>query len=184
MNPVALVASALDHYVKQLVAFAASQSEICARGSPEVKLRLGDHSTLFERLYCVDFLKNDGNTEVVELQADTVISFDPVGGTFGLATVTIEHVRWADVVVYHDAAELSPKDLADWFEQWFDPNDKRHNPGARLSGVIHSLLVEPGAISVDLGSATADAFWDMLGLLERVGAKTIRVSSSRADAAP
>jgi hypothetical protein len=36
-------------------------------------------------------------------------------------------------------------------------------------------------LSVDFGTAPPEAFWDMLELLERAGAITIRISSSKAD---
>ena len=180
MDIVALIARARDHYVEQFEAFANAQSHNCTTGSPEVKLRLGDHSALFDRLCCVDFIKNDGKTEVIELQPDRVLSFEPVLGSFGAASVTIEHLRWDDIVIHHDATELPSSGVADWFQLWFDPDDKRHNPTSRLSGIIHSLLVQPGELDIDLGSAPPEAFWDMLTLIERAGAKAIRVTSSRA----
>jgi hypothetical protein len=51
-----------------------------------------------------------------------------------------------------------------------------------MGDVIHSLLVEPGTLSVDMGTAASDALWDVLDLLEKAGAQSIRISASRADA--
>ena len=180
MDIVALIAHARDHYVEQLEAFANAKSNDCTTGSPEVRLRLGDHSMLFNRLYCVDFIKNDGKAEAIDLQPDRVLSFEPVLGSFGSASVTIEHIRWDDMVIRHDATELLSSGVADWFQLWFDPDDKRHNPTSRLSGIIHGLLVQPGELDIDFGSAPPEAFWDILTLVERAGAKAIRVTSSRA----
>jgi hypothetical protein len=53
---------------------------------------------------------------------------------------------------------------------------------APLSFVIHSLLIEPGVIDIDFGTAPPEAFWEMLGLLQSAGARTIRISSSRDEA--
>jgi hypothetical protein len=90
MDVVALIARVRAHYVEQLEGFATLQQINCTQGSPEVKLRLGDQSKLFERLYCVDFIKNDGKSEVIERQPDKVLSFEPVLGSFGTAAITIQ----------------------------------------------------------------------------------------------
>jgi len=182
MDITALVTHARNLYVAQLEAFAEAQAQSCTKGAAEVKLRLGEQSKLFSRFYCADFISNDGKTEIKELMPDRVLSFTPVRGMFGNASVGIEHVRWDDVVIHHDAPELPPAAVAHWFELWFDANDERRDPTVVLSGRIHSLLLQPGTLSVDFGSAPSDAFWDMLGLLEKAGATAIRVSSSRAEA--
>jgi hypothetical protein len=180
MDIVALVARSREHYVEQLAAFADVQQRSCTRGSPEVKLQLGPESKLFERLYCVDFIKNDGKSEVIELQPDRTLSFEPVLGTFGSSNITIEHLRWDDIEIYYDGADIPSSELAGWFQVWFDLNDERRNPEAQLSGVIHSLFVQPGVLNIDLGSAPADAFWAILALIEQKGTTAIRVTSSRA----
>ncbi len=177
------IARVRDHYVEQFRAFADEQKRHCETGASEVKLQLSEQSELFQRLYCVDFLRNEnGQPRPVELLPDRFLKFDTLSGSFGAARLVIEHLRWDDVTIHHDLALLPPEAIANWFEQWFDPDDRRFDQAAQLSGVIHSLLIQPGAISIDLGTAPPEAFWDILGVLERARATSIRVSSSRADA--
>jgi len=179
------IARIRDHYVEQFGVFADEQRRSCAhRGGSEIKLRLGETSKLFERLYCADFVKREvnGQNEIIELQPENILTFDPISGSFGAATFSIEHLRWDDVSVYHDLAELPTEEINRWFQRWFDIDDERHVSHAPLSFVIHSLLVEPGVIDIDFGTAPPEAFWEMLGLLQSAGARTIRISSSRDEA--
>lgn len=184
MDLAAFIVRARDHYVGQLEAFVAEQARSCARGAAEIKLQLHETSELFGQLYCIDFLKTaeDGRHELVELQPARILAFDPVSGALGRARLSIEHLRWDDVLIRHDAAALAADDLTAWFEQWFDPRGRRHVEGALLSECIHSLRVEPGVLGIDFGSAPPAAFLEILALLERAGASLVRVSSARAEA--
>lgn len=86
------------------------------------------------------------------------------------------------MLIRHDVDALPSNLLSHWFQLWFDPEDACHDPNAELSGIIHSMLLQPHCISIDFGSANPDAFWDILQLLEDAGASRIQVSSSRAKA--
>lgn len=178
----AVIAGVRDHYVEQFKAFADRQRQDCEAGASEVKLQLSEQSRLFQRLYCVDFLRSDnGKATPVELLPDRFLKFDTLSGSFGATRLVIERLRWDDVMIRHDLNSLPSKELADWFEHWFDPEDRRLDQSAPLSGVIHSLLIQPGVVSIDLGTAPPEAFWDVLDVLERARATSIRVSSSRAE---
>jgi hypothetical protein len=181
MDPTAFVTHIRDHYVDQFRAFAEHQRASCAQGSSEVKLQLSEQSGLFGRLYCVDFLKNDGASEVVEFQPEHILTFEPIVGTFGRASLSIEHMRWDDVLIRNDLDALPLDELSHWFQLWFDPEDARHNPDAQLSGTIHSLLLQPNCISIDFGTADPEAFWDILLLLENAGASGLVIGSSKAE---
>jgi hypothetical protein len=182
MDPAALVTRVRDHYVDQFRAFAKQQRASCTVGAAEVKLRLNAQSGLLNRLYCVDFIKNGGAQEIVELQPEYFLTFEPIAGTFKDASLLIEHLRWDDVLIRHNLDEVPPEPLSRWFQLWFDPDDVRHDPSAELSVVIHSVLLQPNCISIDFGSADPNAFWDMLQLLEEAGATSLEISSSRAEA--
>ncbi len=182
MDPTAFVAQIRDHYVNQFRAFAEQQRASCTRGASEVKIQLSEQSELFDRLYCVDFIKNDGVQEIVELQPENILTFEPIIGTFGKASLSIEHLRWDDVLIRHDVDAIPCDPLSHWFQLWFDPEDERHDPNAELSGIIHSMLFQAHCVSIDFGSASPDAFWDILQLLEDAGASRIEVSCSRVEA--
>jgi hypothetical protein len=181
MDLTAFVTHARDHYVKQFEVFVQAQRQACTRGASEVKMRLGEKSEIFRHLYCVDFVKNDGKTEIVELQPKHVLTFDPVSVSFSGAALSIERLRWDDVVIHHNLTTIPADELERWFDQWFDPDD-RHRSEAQASGFIHSLLVRPAVLSIDFGTSAHGALLDMLQILERGGATAIRVSSSIADA--
>ena len=182
MDSTAIIARIRDHYVDQFRAFAEQQQARCTQGAPEVKFQLNEQSELFDRLYCVDFIINDGAVEIVELQPENILTFEPITGSLGHASLAIKHLRWDDVLVRHDLDELPSDQLSKWFHLWFDPEDARKDPHAELSEIIHSLLIQPHCISIDFGTAKPDAFWNILQLLDDAGANHIEVSSSRADA--
>jgi hypothetical protein len=178
----AFIARVRDHYVEQFKAFADQQQQDCNAGAAEVKIQLSEQSELFRRMYCVDFLRNEnGQRTPVELLPDRFLKFDTLSGSFGAARLVIEHLRWDDVTIYHDLALLPSEAIADWFERWFDPDDRRLDQSAPMSDVIHSLLIQPGVVDIDLGTAPPEAFWEILDVLEQAGAASIRVSSSRAE---
>ncbi len=168
-----------DHYLGQFREFVREQHLGCEQGAAEVKLLLSDRSELYRHLYCVDFVKNDGGPQVVELQPDRFLKFEPLSGAIGDARLLIDHLRWDDVVIAHDAAKKPQID--NWFERWFDPEDKRIDEKAEFSSVIHSLLASEGSLSIDFGTAPTAAFWEVLDLVATQGGKNIRVSSSRAE---
>jgi hypothetical protein len=178
----ALVARVRDHYVDQFRAFADKQKRSCEVGASEVKLQLSDNAEVFRHLYCADFVANDGTPSVVELQPGLFLKFDPISGTFGAAAVSIEYLQWDSVGIHHDVASLEESEIGSWFERWFDPDDKRADQPAEFSNVIHSMLIGPGCVSIDFGTAPPDAFWELLDLLEQAGATNIRISDSRAEA--
>ncbi|MGD1016942.1 MAG: hypothetical protein ABR863_10960 [Roseiarcus sp.] len=181
MNAAALVDRARDDYVRQFEAFAADLRRKCPRGAAELKLRLSERSRLFQRLYCIDFIADDGKPRPMEFELESVLPFEPISVAFGAATLSIERLCWDDVQIRHDLAELPVNELATWFRRWFDPNDERTDANAPLSGVIHSLYVRANLLDVDFGTASPEAFWNLVKLLERAGAATIWVGGSRAE---
>lgn len=182
MDPEALIAKVREHYLEQFAAFVTSQKQACAQGASEVKLRLSDESRIFRHLYCVDFVRNDAESAVIEFAPENILTFEPLSGSFGAATLKIEHLRWDDIVVHHNAQEPAPG-LQGWFERWFDLDDNRQSEDSILGNVIHSLSVEQGIVMADLGSADPEAFWELLDLLEVAGARSLRVTASRLDEA-
>ncbi len=152
------------------------------RGASEVKIQTEGEDGVFRGLYCLDFISNDGEPRAAELVPQYSLAFEPVTARLGTADLRIEHLSWDDVLIYHDLPAPPSDAVAEWFERWFDPEDERHVDGAELGEIIHSLLVQPGCVSADLGTAPPQAFWEMLGLLESGGATNLRVSSSRAEA--
>lgn len=179
---VALVARVRDHYVQQFASFASEQRQTCVRGAAEVKFQLSEDSGLFQRLYCVDFVRNDESVEPVEFQPEYALTFDEISSSFASAMLSIQNLRWDDVVIGHDVSSLPEIELSQWFRVWFDPDDDRHDPDAALSETVHSLTIQFSVLNVDFGTAPPGAFWELLALLEAAGATAIRVTSSPPEA--
>ncbi len=47
--------------------------------------------------------------------------------------------------------------------------------------IEHSLTLSPGQISIDMGTAPPEALYEMLGLLEHAGARSLRITASQAE---
>lgn len=151
------------------------------RGGAEIKLQLSEASMLFQRLNCADFIKNDDRREVIELQPERRLSFEPISASYEGASLRIEHLHWHDVRLYHGLAALPQDKIADWFEYWFDVDDGRYENGSKVSNVIHSLSVESDSLSIDFGTAAPEAFWKLLEVLKEAGASAVRVTASTAE---
>ncbi|TPM39048.1 hypothetical protein [Mesorhizobium sp. B2-3-4] len=181
MNPTAFIISIQSHYLDQFRTFVEEQQQNCVQGSAEVKFQIGEESGLFRGLCCVDFIRNDGQVEPVELQPD-FITFEPISGRLGGADFLIEQLQWNDVVIHHTLPAVPLDRIDAWFEHWFDPDDERYVEGAELGDIVHSLAVQPKALGVDFGTASPDAFWSLLSVLEAAGAAGLRISTSQTQA--
>ncbi|MEA3058902.1 MAG: hypothetical protein QOE50_314 [Sphingomonadales bacterium] len=170
-----------DHYVEQLLIFVAEQRRNSIRGEAEVKLELEPGSRVFRSLSCADFVRNDGEPEIIDLMPERVLGFEPITTSLGGAELRIEDLRWDDVVIYHNVSFDPEQALGPWFDKWFDPDDRRYMSGTDLGNVIHSLVVEPEKLRIDFGSAAAEAFWEVLNLLEVARSTELRITSSEAD---
>jgi hypothetical protein len=165
-----------EHYLDQFQEFVAKQRQGSTTGSPELKLKLSEGTGLYRDLHCVDFVKNPEKPRLLELQPDRYLAFAPITWSFGSMVVRIVGLRWNSAIITHDKPRLQPECLAEWFETWFDPDDKRLDARADLSGVIHSLSISGQSVSADFGSAPVGAFWSLLAVLEKAGVKDIRIS--------
>ena len=178
------MATVRDRYVRQFGEFAKNQLSKCDRGAAEVKIKIGEAAGLFNSLYCVDFIINDGQSRIVELAPNDNLPFDPIESKYGTASLSVRCLQWDDVVLRHDLDELSHARLEHWFERWFDPDDSRYQEGAEISRVVHSLLVQPRLLSIDFGTAEPAALWEILELLENAGASSINIGCSRVKTEP
>lgn len=160
--------------------FIARQLADCEQCGAEVKLELGESSHVYRRLYCADFVRNDRQRQVIEFVPESV-TIEPFTMKFRATDVHVEGISWDAAVLSHDLENIPRAALNDWFDRWFDPDDTRFDPEADLQSVIHSLIVEEGALTVDFGSAPADAFDELLDLLSAAGARRIVVGDGRAD---
>jgi hypothetical protein len=175
MDLLALIERVRNHYVDQFEIFVERQEQDATRGHAEVKFLIPEPTALHRRFACIDFVKNDDGVEAVLFEPEHVLQFAPFSGVFGRMTLGVEALRWDVVAVHHDLP-VAPQ-LDKWFQRWFDPEDERHDPSARLGGIIHSLNVIPGVVSIDFGSAPAEALWQLLEHFDMAGAKRLTINS-------
>ncbi len=169
-----------DSYLGQFSEFIDQQvktaeAEGAKKGTGEVKLQLPEDSGLYRNYYCADFMGADDASNIVELSPDEEVTFDAVDVTLGQMEMRVERLQWNDLNIALDGP-LDGRDLAEWFEQWFDPEDAVFDPDTRFSGNIHSLTIDGESLAVDLGTAPSDALVDLLATLEALGYKHIRMS--------
>ena len=174
----ALIERARDHFIGQFKSFIVTRQRSCTHGASELKVLFDEPNPYFERLCCVDFISNDGEYRRHMLAADGLEIAGVASLRFGAATLSISSLRWDGMYVRHDLATTPLEAIARWHRHWFDPEDARLDRDAPLSGVIHALLIEPGSLLIDFGTAPSAAFWELLELLEGAGARNIDVSAA------
>ena len=172
-----LVERVRDHYLEQFWELADQASKRCTNGTAELKIGLNGSSQFYKNCYCVDYATNDGKIEVAEFVVEKFLMFDTVTFDCGRASLLVDHLRWCDVVIEHDLPDVPADEIEEWFEHWFDPDDD----AMRQTEIIHFLHLEPARISIDMGTAPAEALYDMLGLLEHAGARNLRLTASQAE---
>jgi len=166
-----LVDRVRKHYVEQFEDFVEKQKKICTVGAAEVKL--GGVDGVFKASYCVDFLSNDGQLKLIELVPDRYLSFDRLVAECGRMTLQVADLRWDDIVIDHDVDVLPADAVEAWFGRWYGSDTQKTN-------MIHSLLIEPRCLSIDLGTAPSEALFDMIDLLEKAGVKALQIRAGRA----
>ena len=148
-----------------------------------MKMKLGEPGEVFQGLFCADFVKNDEKFEIMMLQPKRRLSFAPISVSLATMTLRIEQLHWDDILISHDVVALPQDEIDVWFQYWFDPKDERRDKHALLSNNVHSLIIKPGAVGIDFGTAPKDALWEMVGILSGAGATEIRISDSQEQSA-
>jgi hypothetical protein len=179
-----LISLARQLYIDQLVGFLRSQFAKYPGGAAEVPTERPTNPNLYGAHYRIDFVTSvKGEMDaslVVELEPDQQLEFDPIEGTAGATEVRMEKLNWDDVEIVHDIpGDMAPR-LKDWFEQWYDPDERRITKDAkRPPDVIHSLGIYPTSLVIDFGTASTDAFWSLIAILRDAGAKKLLVRDTR-----
>jgi hypothetical protein len=137
------------------------------------EVKLGGVDGVFKSSYCVDFLSNDGQLRLIEFVPDRYLSFDRLVADYGRMTLQVDDLRWDDIVLDHDV-DIVPADAIEaWFDRWYGSDTQKAN-------MIHSLLIKPRYISIDLGTAPSEALFEMIDLLEKAGVKSLQIRAGRA----
>jgi hypothetical protein len=174
----ALVAQDREHYLQHFRAFVEIQrGEWSGQGATEAMFEVPEPDNLFRRLYRVDFaLMDDEQLITRELAPDSVLTFEPFTTKVRNVAAHFERLEWNDVVLEFDGPEPEATALNRWFEHWFDPDEVRADSDAGLCQSIHALFTRPGFLCVDFGTATPEAFWELLELVVLAGTSSVHVT--------
>jgi hypothetical protein len=181
MNVREVIVSIRDDYVEQFNQYVEAHRAVDPAVFVERRIAAPE-SKLFARAYVPDVSFGDP----VERMSDLLPR--PRAGKipqFELESPKI-HVRfddlwWDDVRIDHDGS-FTGELVSWWFNRWFPPLGPHAPRADGVSGFIHSVTVDEQSVNVDLGSAGVSALFDILSVAQRCGAKTARVTSTRAPA--
>lgn len=168
------LSTARNHYLSQYRSFIDNQRKAGRAGEPEVMLETDD-DTLFDRLLVADYLITNDEPHVVRFQPGRQLEFAPQVVTINGMTVSIERLRWDEVVVVSDAPLPSKEALQVWFEEWTEARDNADDHHEPLANVMHSVRMVDEQIQLDLGSAPPQSLFDLFLLLNESGAKAVRL---------
>jgi hypothetical protein len=178
MNLTSLLDRVRSHYLDQYINFIRFNKGSLKHGTAEVIFEVPG-ADILQQLYRVDFVGTGSTHEVIEMELDLTLSFDPIAAQYKAAKLFIVCLRWDDIAFRHDCDEVSIERLIFWFQKWFDPADSRYEAESELSEVIHSVSIEPHKIEVDFGSAKTESFFELLDMLVDSGARQIWINASR-----
>lgn len=124
----------------------------------------------------------DGATRVLEPRLDP--REDVQGRAFELGSVTLEihPFTWCAVQVAFDRQLSDESLIGDFLDKWLDLEDTAYNRGEPLSDAIHSATqIETDGtfwfLTIDFGTASADALLDLLDILVNDGASRVVMAS-------
>jgi hypothetical protein len=176
LGAVEFIARIRDTYVDQFEAFAEHQVAEGVEGASEIKLELERSDGVLKQLYCADFMMATGDGyEPILFQAESQLFFEPFEARVRALDITFASFGWDGIEIRYESAQTVEQILDDWHDYWFDPDDERRDPDAFLSGGIHNVLVFPGGVSVDMGTAPAEAFWDLLEAFDAAGVTRLEI---------
>lgn len=176
LGAVRFVSHVRDTYVDQFLAFAQHQAGRGVEGASEIKLELERSAGVFKRRYCADFMMATGTGfEPILFQPAKRLYFAPFEARIGAVDVRFASFSWDGIFIRYDSPLSAEEILDDWHEYWFDLADERRDPAATLNGNIHNVMIFPGGIAVDMGTAPAEAFWDLIEAFDAAGVSRLDI---------
>lgn len=176
----ALLEAARKVHIEQFAGFIEEMAAAYTKGAAEVKMELSEGSQCLERFYCADFMCNDGTAGIREMIPEDVLNLRDERLLLNGIELLVDDLVWDDVMLAHDSGTIDRERFEPWFLRWCDPDDVRPRPDGPFSLAAHSMILSPGEIWTDLGTATPDALIGLLDILRGAGARQVTVSASRA----
>jgi hypothetical protein len=168
---------------QQYVDFYRSQIEALRAGpdsfAVEVLLEMAETSSLFRRLYRVDFCVGPpSNLRIVECNVDPLSRTCKAFRIAENLDAVVHPVTWDDLELIVREGNLDPARVASWFDTWIDADSRRAEDDHGLAGVVHSMVFSERRIGLDLGSAPLEALAELLETLAQSGIRRIEIAAS------
>lgn len=120
-------------------------------------------------------------TAMIRVDSTRRISFEPFAFKWaGSLQVRMEPFFWDACPLRFEGPPPAWTPLTDWFDRWFDREEKRAPAYDGFYGVIH-FLADPAASgtafrsSVDFGSAPVEAFEQLLDAVQALGIRKLHI---------
>jgi hypothetical protein len=179
VTPEAAVQEAREAYVVFLQCTLDEVRGSVGQAARELLVQLNaDPSTCLKRLMRIDVVS--GTTPSLHLYEARTDAPTPVNLEFEVDTmgVTITDLLWHDGQFAISPAIPLDGAIDAWFDRWLDQAETRSSSPDQLSGVIHCFTrSDEREFSVDFGSASSEAFWELLDALQVAGVQSVRIHS-------
>ncbi|SMH51139.1 hypothetical protein [Mesorhizobium australicum] len=142
---------------------------------PEVKF--GEIDGVYKGLAAVDWAESGPEFHATVVAGYVRVSFPPMTADYRQMSLEIAPFHWDSLSIEFEKDTVGQSRFEQWFDRWFDIDDERVSDGG-VSGIIHSAIVEPKRISLDMGSAPSDALFELLDVLRESGVKQARLGPS------
>lgn len=164
-----------EQYIAQYLAVVRQHRASGIQGAAEVKFRVKEDAALYGGIFCADHVENGPNGMVARaFQSERKLEFSPFSQRLGDTDIAVVSLSWDRVII---AFEGDTPDLREWFDKWFDADEKSFDAASEISGRIHSLHATKGQLEVDFGSAPAIALMDLIDVMRRAGIKRLTLNS-------
>jgi hypothetical protein len=188
MTPGELLDNIREHYLSRFSAELDSRAAAGTRVLTEVAFRDASGAPSSEGPYDLParsdvVVINDGKaTEVLNVDTDTMLSFQPISFDWDSARVTLGPFQWNWCEVHVAGESVAAEPIVAWFRSWFR-DDEDGSPG-NLLGAVHFMSdpeVDAGnhlSFAVDLGSAPVEALEELLDATRSAGANEVTVGAA------
>ncbi len=125
--------------------------------------------------------------ESLRVDSESILTFEPVASAWNSVPIRVSPFQWdaCDVRASGIPPATDWSNLRGWFDRWFDGDDTRQADEQGLNGVVHFLSdpahhASAATFQVDFGSASVEAFEELLDALRDSGATKIEIGHDHA----
>lgn len=145
----------------------------------EVLMRYGDEAGLLRNLARIDFATKNN---FIEINTENTTNLPSRITLESGLEVKISPLVWNGIEIDSVVFDVNDREILDWFDNWIDTAEVKHEDEFGLRGVIHQVHIQPTDgktnLSVDFGSAPIEAALEFFQKLSAMGNREISIGSS------